>query len=54
MPVHDPAFKQLLRAFFREFLEAFVTDLHDDLDPKFIEFLDKELFQVARKKRHRL
>src|SRR5258708_32385892 len=46
MPVHDAAFKQLLRALFREFLQAFVPDLYKDLDPKRIEFLDKELFQA--------
>src|SRR2546430_7393288 len=44
MPIHDPAFKQLLHTFFRDFIQAFAPDLHHDLDRKFLEFLDKELF----------
>jgi hypothetical protein len=49
MTSHDAHFKQLLRTFFREFLEAFVPELGRDLKPGLIEFLDKEL--VRRKGR---
>jgi hypothetical protein len=45
---HDQHFKQLLRPFFRPFLAAFVPELHRDLGPEAIAFLDKELIGKAR------
>src|SRR5207249_7433442 len=43
MTTHDSHFKQLLRALFKEFLDAFVPELGRELRPGGIEFLDKEL-----------
>lgn len=45
MPDHDPLFKRLLQAFFPDFLEAFVPELHRDLDLKSVQFADKELIR---------
>ena len=41
---HDPLFKELLRVFFLDFVEAFLPNVAAYLDPTSIEFLDKELF----------
>lgn len=41
---HDQLFKELLRAFFREFLELFFPQVAARLDFARINFLDKELF----------
>lgn len=41
---HDRLFKELLRAFFAEFLELFIPELFDCLDVSSPIFLDKELF----------
>lgn len=41
---HDQLFKDLLRAFFQEFLELFFPDVAGRLDFSRIRFLDKELF----------
>ena len=50
---HDRLFKELLTAFFREFLELFFPGLAAKLDPDSIEFLDKELFtDVTQGDRH--
>ena len=46
MQVHDQLFKRLLRAFFPDFLEGFVPDLHRELDPESIQFFDKELVRA--------
>ena len=46
MTPHDAHFKQLLRAFFAEFLEAFVPELARDLDRRSIQFIDKELLRL--------
>ena len=55
MTPHDAHFKQLLRTFFKEFLEAFVPGLGRELKPGSIEFLDKELVRGrGRKLRARL
>jgi predicted transposase YdaD len=41
---HDRLFKELLTSFFLEFIELFFPEVHVDLDPDSIEFLDKEVF----------
>ncbi len=41
---HDQLFKDLLRAFFREFLELFFLDAAAQLDFSTVTFLDKEVF----------
>lgn len=41
---HDQLFKELLRAFFREFIELFFPDMAARLDFGRVTFLDKELF----------
>ena len=41
---HDRLFKELLRTFFLEFLDAFVPEVLKYLDASSIEFLDKEFF----------
>ena len=41
---HDQLFKELLRAFFREFVELFFPDMAARLDFARVTFLDKELF----------
>jgi hypothetical protein len=48
---HDQHFKHLLRTFFRPFLAAFVPELHRDLGPEAIVFLDKELIRDQRGRR---
>jgi hypothetical protein len=41
---HDQLFKDLLRAFFREFIELFLPDAAAQLDFSTVVFLDKEVF----------
>jgi hypothetical protein len=41
---HDRLFKELLSVFFLEFIALFFPEVHADLDPASIEFLDKEVF----------
>jgi len=41
---HDHIFKELLRVFFVEFVELFLPDVSEYIDPDSISFLDKELF----------
>jgi hypothetical protein len=41
---HDGIFKQLLEEFFVEFLDLFVSDAAQLIDPRSITFLDKEVF----------
>lgn len=41
---HDQLFKDLLRAFFREFMQLFFPDVADRLDFSRVTFLDKEVF----------
>src|SRR5262245_32440064 len=48
---HDQHFKKLLRTFFRPFLAAFVPELHHELGPEAIVFLDKELIHDRRGRR---
>ena len=41
---HDQLFKELLRAFFREFMELFFPDVAERLDFERVTFLDREMF----------
>ena len=41
---HDQLFKELLRAFFREFVELFFPDVAEHLDFARVTFLDREMF----------
>ena len=41
---HDQLFKELLHAFFAEFLDLFAPDLAAQVDRGAIEFLDRECF----------
>ena len=41
---HDQLFKELLQAFFREFMELFYLDVAARLDFSRVSFLDKETF----------
>lgn len=41
---HDQLFKELLQAFFREFMELFFADIAGRQDFSHLSFLDKELF----------
>lgn len=41
---HDQLFKQLIKAFFEEFLEAFFPDIHEQIDFERIIFLSEEMF----------
>jgi len=41
---HDRLFKELLRAFFLEFLQAFLPAVARYVEPGSLEFMDKELF----------
>lgn len=54
MPIdHDRLFKELLSTFFVDFVELFLPDLHRDLDPASLVFLDKEVFtDVTSGERH--
>ena len=51
MTPHDQHFKQLIRTFFYEFLEAFVPELARAVDRRHFEFLDKELIWIRRRLR---
>jgi len=44
MTDHDRLFKELITTFFVEFVELFLPDVNEYLDPASIEFLDKEVF----------
>jgi hypothetical protein len=41
---HDQNFKELISTFFLEFLELFVPDMAQDIDPDSIRFLPQEYF----------
>ena len=41
---HDRLFKELLSTFFLEFIELFFPEIVNDLDPKSLQLLDKEVF----------
>ena len=41
---HDQLFKDLLRAFFHEFMELFFPEVANRLDFSRVTFLDKEVF----------
>ncbi|MEI3614071.1 Rpn family recombination-promoting nuclease/putative transposase [Pseudogracilibacillus sp. SO30301A] len=41
---HDQLFKQLIRTFFKEFLEAFFPEIHEQVDFQFVKFLSEEVF----------
>jgi hypothetical protein len=41
---HDRLFKELLSTFFMEFLELFIPDLAQTIDPDSIRFLQQEYF----------
>lgn len=51
MTPHDQHFKELIRTFFYEFLEAFVPELSRAVDRRHFEFLDKELIWIRRRLR---
>jgi hypothetical protein len=51
---HDQLFKDLLRAFFREFMELFFPDAAARLDFSTVVFLDKEVFTDLPTGRQRL
>lgn len=40
---HDRLFKELLTQFIHEFIELFLPEVHDDLEPDSLEFVDKEM-----------
>ncbi|MEL6383576.1 MAG: PD-(D/E)XK nuclease family transposase, partial [Cyanobacteria bacterium J06626_18] len=44
MPDHDRLFKELLSTFFVEFLELFLPDLANTIEPNSIRFLPQEYF----------
>src|SRR3990172_5978975 len=43
---HDQLFKDILRSFFREFLELFYPEVEARLDFETLRFLDKEVFTL--------
>ena len=50
---HDRLFKELLTNFFREFVELFLPDVAQYMEPGPVEFLDKEVFtDLASAERH--
>ena len=50
---HDSLFKALLITFFVDFVNAFLPDMAEYLDPTSIEFIDKELFtDVTAREKH--
>jgi len=52
---HDRLFKELLTAFFVDFLELFFPELVQYLDRGSLEFLDKEVFtDVTSGERHQM
>src|SRR2546423_13879544 len=44
MPPHDQLFKELLHAFFREFMELFLPHAAQRIDFSEVTFLDREVF----------
>lgn len=48
---HDPLFKALLKAFFREFLELFYHEKAEKLDFATVSFLDKGGSRISRRGR---
>src|SRR5690625_3922675 len=48
---HDRLFKQLIKTFFEEFLEAFFPELHEQIDFKEIIHLSEEVFKYDGDKR---
>ena len=52
---HDRLFKELLRTFFLEFIELFFPEVHAELAPTSIEFLEQEIFtDVTSGEKHRV
>jgi hypothetical protein len=50
---HDRIFKELLKTFFVEFVELFLPDAYEYLEPASVTFLDKEIFtDVVSGERH--
>jgi len=50
---HDALFKELLRTFFVEFVNAFLPRMAQYLEPDSIEFLDKEIIrEVTARRKH--
>lgn len=47
MTNHDRLFKELISTFFMEFLELFLPQVAEYIDPKSLAFLDKELYEDA-------
>lgn len=50
---HDQLFKELLSAFFLEFLELFAPDLYAQLDPGTLQWMDKELYPESTRTRRK-
>jgi predicted transposase/invertase (TIGR01784 family) len=48
MTPHDATFKQLLRTYFREFIQAFVPALARQIKSASLTFLDKELLRAKQ------
>ena len=52
-PDHDRLFKELLTTFFVEFVQAFLPNVAQFLEPASLEFLDKEVFtDIAQGEKH--
>src|SRR5260221_14722167 len=50
---HDQVFKELLRAFFREFLQLFLPEVAEQIDFENVRFLEPEVFTDLPKGRRR-
>jgi hypothetical protein len=46
---HDRLFKELIRVFFREFMELFFPNVHEAIDDSDVHFLEQEMFTDVTK-----
>ena len=43
---HDPLYKELIQALFKDFIQFAVEDLHKVIDYRTVKFLDKEISDI--------
>lgn len=51
---HDPLYKELIKAFFKEFIQFAVPELDELIDYKTVKFLDKEIHDIFSNEEKRL
>ena len=51
---HDPLYKELIQALFKDFIQFALEDLHQVIDYRKVKFLDKEIIDVFTDTERRL